>query len=174
MFVLNWTSQYLVEHWKMKKEDIGNLLVVAPLLFDLGAVGFGFAASQREKAGGPPRTPYLLLGISTLLALTLVAAPMAPSKEIAMLIFGAAAAGGGGVYVLVTSDMLARVPVEKTSSAGGMTAAAQSIAHVVAAPIIGRVIDRSGFLPPLVALGLLVVPAVLAFVVWPVGERRAS
>ena len=80
----------------------------------------------------------------------------------------AEACGGGGIYVLATSDMLARVPVERTSSAGGMAAAAQSLAHVAASPLIGAAIDRSGgYGSVLVALGLIVVPTSLAFVFWP-------
>ena len=86
------------------------------------------------------------------------------------MIFGASACGGGGIYVLVTTDMLARVPLERTSSAGGMTAAAQSLAHIIASPLVGWVID--GYGPVLVTLGLVVVPTSLAFVFWPSMRAR--
>jgi predicted MFS family arabinose efflux permease len=151
-------------------------LVVPPLLFDVGAVGFGFWASTRESArdaesdsaAAPRRTHLDLLVLSAALAALLVFAPLAPSPEIAMAIFGLAGCGGGGVYVLVTADMLSRVPLGKTSSAGGMTAAAQSLAHIAAAPLVGMAIDRThSYAVALVALGLVVIPTSAAFALWP-------
>ena len=62
-------------------------------------------------------------------------APLAASPGMAMACFSVAACGGGGIYVLVTADMLGRVPLGSTSSAGGMTAAAQSLAHIIAAEL---------------------------------------
>ena len=93
----------------------------------------------------------------------------------AIALFAASACGGGGIYVLVTADMLARVPVDKTSSAGGMTAAAQSLAHITAAPLVGAAIDRThGYTGVLVALGLVVVPTSLAFVWWPRMDAKTA
>lgn len=174
MFVLNWTSQYLVEHWHFRKEDVGNHLVVAPIVFDLGAVGFGWLASRREGDSTLPRTHRDLFAVAALLAATLALAPLAGDANTAIALFAMSAAGGGGIYVLVTADMLSRVPIDKTSSAGGMTAAAQSLAHIVAAPLLGRAIDRThGYSEVLVALGLLVLPTTLAFVLWP-GMSKTS
>lgn len=168
MFVLNWTSQYLVERWHFEKSDVGTHLVVAPIAFDLGAVGLGWIASTREAPGRAPRTQVDLLVASALLAATLALAPLAPNADVAIALFAASACGGGGIYVLVTADMLARVPADKTSSAGGMTAAAQSLAHIAASPLIGAAIDRThGYSGVLVALGLVVVPTSLAFAFWP-------
>jgi ACS family hexuronate transporter-like MFS transporter len=166
MFVMNWTSQYLVEAWGTKKGDVGNYLVVPPLVFDIGAVVFGFLASRREKDARKTHVDLLL--VATVLAACLALAPLAPNRDVAIAIFAAAICGGGGIYVLVTADMLARVPVEKTSSAGGMTAAAQSLAHIIASPVIGAAIDRThGYTSVLIALGLIVVPTSIAFVLWP-------
>lgn len=168
MFVLNWTSQYLVEGWHFKKEDVGNHLVVAPIVFDLGALGFGWLASRREGNSLRPRTHVDLFVVAALLAACLALAPLSRDPNTAIALFALSAAGGGGIYVLVTADMLSRVPIDKTSSAGGMTAAAQSLAHIVAAPLLGRSIDRTGgFTQVLVALGVFVLPTTLAFVLWP-------
>ena len=179
MFVLNWSSQYLVERWLLARTSIGGYLVVPPLLFDLGAVGFGWIASGREReqetgnTGTGTRTQRDLLLCAAALASLLALAPLAPSPGVAMVIFGVAACGGGGIYVIVTADMLARVPIGRTSSAGGMTAAAQSLAHVLASPLVGMAIDRThGYSVPMVLLGLAVIPTSLAFVLWPpVGKR---
>lgn len=180
MFVLNWSSLYLVDRWGLSSLRTRGYLVLPPLFFDVGAVGLGFWASAREKrhrrdiesGAAPPaivgRTHLDLFLGSTVLAATLALAPLAPSPLVAMLLFSAAAVGGGGIYVLVTADMLSRVPLDRTSSAGGMTAAAQSAAHIIAAPLVGMAIDRThGYGATLVALGLVVVPTSLAFALWP-------
>jgi ACS family hexuronate transporter-like MFS transporter len=176
MFVLNWTSKYLVESWNVPKHDVGDYLVAAPLLFDLGAVGFGWIASSGAAriAGGETRSDLLL--VSMLLAASLALAPFATSPAMAIALCAASACGGGGIYALVTADMLARVPVHRTSSASGLTAAAQSLAHVIAGPLVGWTIDRThGYTAALLALGLVVVPTTLAFVAWPgLSPRKAS
>ena len=49
-----------------------------------------------------------------------------------------------------------------------MTAAAQSLAHIIASPLVGLVIDRThSYSHVLVGLGLLVVPTSFAFILWP-------
>ena len=70
--------------------------------------------------------------------------------------------------MLITSDLLSRVPLQRTSAAGGLAAAAQSLAHIVVSPLIGMTIDRThGYGLVSVALGLTVIPTTLAFVLWP-------
>jgi MFS transporter, ACS family, hexuronate transporter len=169
MFVLNWSSQYLVERWGLPRTAIGGYLVLPPLLFDIGAVGFGWIASARTRT----RTHGDLLLVAAALASVLALAPLAPTPLAAMLMFGASAAGGGGIYVLVTADMLSRVPIGRTSSAGGMTAGAQSLAHIVASPLVGMAIDRThGYQSAQIFLGLAVIPTSLAFVLWPSMRKR--
>ena len=179
MFVLNFTPQYLVEHWHLPRLGTRWLLMVAPLMFDVGAVGFGWWASTRERRSGTGtgtgerKTHVDLFLVAAAMAALLVFAPLAPSARVAVMIFGVAAAGGGGIYVLATADMLGRVPLRSTSSAGGMTAAAQSLAHIVASPLVGMAIDRThGYSSTLIALGLAVIPTSLAFVLWPSMRKR--
>ena len=109
-----------------------------------------------------------LFVVAALMASCLALAPLTETPNAAIALFAVSAAGGGGIYVLVTADMLSRVPIDKTSSAGGMTAAAQSLAHIIAGPLMGRSIDRThGFSQVLVVLGLFVLPTTVAFVAWP-------
>ena len=69
--------------------------------------------------------------------------------------------------------MMSRVPIARTSAAGGLTAAAQSLAHIVVSPLIGMTIDRThGYGVACVTLGLAVVPTSLAFVLWPSLRKR--
>ncbi len=165
MFVLNWNAKYLVDAWHLPQESIENYLIWPPLVFDVGAVGFGALASRRRDADGTPRA---LILVAMLMSASLMLAPLAPSPAVAMAIFSLAATGGGGIYVLASNDMFARVPVARTSAAGGIAAAAQSIAHVVASPIVGWTIDRThGHTVALLLLGGIAVPTSLAFVMWP-------
>jgi ACS family hexuronate transporter-like MFS transporter len=174
MLVLNRTSMYLVDHWGMPKESVGNYLIAPPLLFDLGAIGFGAFASSRQASRTDGDTHRGPLVVAMLLGASLALVPLTRSPEAAIALFAASACGGGGIFVLVTADTLARVPVERTSAVGGMTAAAQSLAHVVASPLIGWTIDRThGHDTALVALGLIVIPTTLAFVAWPGFRPRA-
>jgi ACS family hexuronate transporter-like MFS transporter len=168
MFVLNWTSQYLVERWHFDKNHVGNHLVVAPIVFDVGAIGFGWLASRREKGATGPRTHVDLSIVALLMAATLALEPLAPNADVAIALFGLSAAGGGGIYLLVTADMLARVPIDRASTAAGMAAGAQSLSHIIAAPLLGRSVDRThGYTQAVVTLGILVIPTTLVFVFWP-------
>lgn len=176
MFVQNWSSQYLVERWLLPKAGISGYLVIPPLFFDLGAVGFGWYASTREVSGrhfAEQRTHTDLMLLGAALAATLALTPLAPSPLVAMLFFGFAAAGSGALHVLITSDLLSRVPLQRTSAAGGLAAAAQSLAHIVVSPLIGMAIDRThGYGLVSVTLGLTVIPSTLAFVLWPSLRKR--
>jgi predicted MFS family arabinose efflux permease len=164
MLVLNWTSQYLVERWNIPQGHVGNYLVVGPILFDVGTITFGAVASARRAL----KTHSDLLIVAMALSASLALAPLARSAAHAIAIFSVAACGSGGIYALVTADMLARVPVERTSAAGGMTAAAQSLAHIVASPLVGWTIDRThGYNAVLITLGMAVIPTTLIFLMWP-------
>lgn len=181
MFVFNWTSQLLVEARGIHQDALGPYLVVPPVLFDVGAIAFGTIASRRraglERAaprGAPAPTDRLLLAVATALATTLALAALARGPLATAVLLGISAAGGGGVYVLVTADMLSRVAPGRVSTAGGLTAAAQSLAHIVVNPIMGRALDRShAWGSVLVVLGLVVVPTSVAFALWPMRDARS-
>jgi cyanate permease len=69
--------------------------------------------------------------------------------------------------------MMARLPPSRTSSAGGLTAAAQSIAYVIANPLVGKSVDLTrSYTTALVVAGLLSLPGALAWALWPVRSAR--
>lgn len=73
-----------------------------------------------------------------------------------------AMAGGGGIFALLTSDMLARVAPQTVSVAGGITAAAQSLAYIVCNPLVGAAVDRThSYNGVCVALALILIPGSL-------------
>lgn len=178
-FMLLWGAKYLVKDHGLTQKQVGSLLWIPPLMFDLGAVLFGHFASQRGSRpnhdGSPPR---LLFVLALTLSLAIGAMPYAPSPTSAMITGGFAMAGGGGLFALLTSDMLARVPKSVVSSAGGITAAAQSLAYIVANPLIGRSVERHGtYTPVLLQLALFIAPFSLLWLVWrppPLTERDSS
>lgn len=164
MFIFNFTPQYLQETWHVERQSLGAWLVLPPLLFDIGAVGFGVLASRRPDRS----TPKTLLLVSMALATVLAFAPLAPSPAAAMVLFGVASCGGGGLYAIVAGDMIGRVRFGSTSTASGLTAAAQSLAHIAAGPLVGFSVDRThSYSIAVVCLGLAAVPSTLAFVLWP-------
>lgn len=177
-FVLQWGSKILVAAHHVEHTGVGAYLWLPPLLFDAGAVCFGLLASLGGRAsaeGAPHRGLY---AGAALLATALAALGLARTPWETTLLLGVALAGGGGMYALVTADMLRRVAPSRVAAAGGVTAAAQSLAILIAFPIIGAVVDRThSYAPVGVGLGLWVLPGALAWLAWdprPTLAQRAA
>ncbi len=112
------------------------------------------------------------MAAAALLSLTMAALPLVHTPWLATFLMTSCLAGGGGIFALLTADMLARVPPSLVSTAGGLTAAAQSLAYVVANPLVGRAVDQThSYALVLVVLGVIVPPAVATWGAWPVGVR---
>ncbi|MDB4997671.1 MAG: D-galactonate transporter [Myxococcaceae bacterium] len=174
MFVLNWFPQYLEARHHIPQDDLGHYVWFPPLLFDLGAVGFGVLAGRLAPARRE-RGPTVLVALAGVLASTIALSPLAPDAASATLLAGVSLSGGGALFALLTADMLARVEPRLVSRAGGLTAAAQSLVYIVANPIVGKVIDRThDYRSVTVALGLLVVPGVLAWIALGRADSRAA
>jgi ACS family hexuronate transporter-like MFS transporter len=139
-FALSWGAKFLAREYGVTQTQVGHFLWLPPLMFDVGTIAFGDAASrQRRPPGAPPR---LLFAGAMLMAATLALLPFATTPWQAMAIIGVAMAGGGAVYALTTADLLARVPQHAVSFAGGTLAAAQSLALIIANPLVGASIDH--------------------------------
>jgi ACS family hexuronate transporter-like MFS transporter len=172
MFLFNWMAKYLVALGE-PLDALAVYLWAPPLALDLGAVGLGMVASRRDRAApaGEVGERRDLVALAALCVLALAGGPWVTRPVAATLLCCVGALGAGGVYSLVTSDMLARVDVRRASVASGTTAAAQSLAFIVAAPLVGQVLARAhSYGLVLVALGLAVVPGALAWIVWPMRE----
>lgn len=171
-FFLTWNAKFLVRTFGITQRAVGRYAWLPPLLFDLGAVAFGDLAARLARAPGPHRGgthPLLLLAAATLaVGGTLSVATLAQGPWSAELLAGVAMLGGGGCYAMLTSDMLARIPAGQVSAAGGLCASAQSLAFVLANPLIGRGVERfHGYREVLLATALCVVPGVLSWRLWP-------
>ncbi len=172
-FVLQWGAKLLVRRYGLGQAAVGAYLWLPPLAFDAGSLFFGDqSVRQRRAPGAPPRT---LFAISAVLASTMGLLPFAATPWSAMGVCGLAMAGVAGTYALVTSDMLGRMPPERSSSAAGIIAGAQSMALIISGPIIGRAVDRFGTYDVVgFALGAWALPGNLVWWLWRPAERFAS
>jgi hypothetical protein len=164
-FAQTWGAKYLVRTFGLGQGDVGGYLWLPPLLFDAGAILFGDLASrQRRPEGVPPRA---LFAIGAALAAELALLPFAATPWQSMLIIGVANAGSGVLYTLITSDLLGRMPPGTVSFAGGIMAGAQSLALIIASPLIGRTVDHLHSYDA-VALGLAVwvIPGSAIWLAW--------
>jgi len=164
-FPQTWGAKYLVRTFRLDQGDVGHYLWLPPLVFDVGAILIGDRASRQRRGEGVP--PRGLFALGAVLAASLVLLPLAETPWQSMIIMGIAMAGGGGMYTLVTSDLLARMPPGSVSFAGGILAGAQSLALIIANPLIGRAVDQLGNYDA-IALGLAawVIPGSLAWLCW--------
>jgi ACS family hexuronate transporter-like MFS transporter len=165
-FSLQMSPKLLADVEHIAQADMGKYLWIPPLLFDIGSLLFGHLASVHARAhrGEPSKALFVFCGLlgSGLWLMLLVPGPHAK-----MVITGLAMAGVGGLFATFTADMLGRVPTSLVSTAGGITAAAQSLAHIVALPLAGRAIDKTGgYAVPIIALSAAVFPGVLVWLLW--------
>jgi ACS family hexuronate transporter-like MFS transporter len=173
MIVLYWFPQYLSETRHSTQQEMAALLWIPPLVFDLGALSFGALGSAlRTEDGGPPRW---LLSIGALLGATLALVPFARTSAEAVFFGSLSMAGGAGVYVLATSELMTRMRPSEASRAAGFSAAAQSLSHIIASPLVGHFVDRThSYVGSMMALGALLIPGALVWSAWPRSQRVAS
>jgi MFS family permease len=167
-FVLNWGAKYLVLEHQLTQKQVGAYLWFPPLVFDFGAILFGSLSSRRTRSpdydGSPDR--WLVL-IALALTLSACAMPHVHGTWPAMIIAAVAMGGGGALYALTSADVLARVPASAISTAGGICAASQSFAHILANPLIGwSVAQTHSYSTAILALALWNVPGALIWVAW--------
>lgn len=169
-FVLAWASKYLSATFGVAQGDVGFYLWLPPLALDAGALAFGDLASRLPRAPGAPRRGLVVGG--AVLAASLALLPLAATPWTGIAVMSVAMAGGGALYTLVTADLLARVPDDLVSFAGGVLACAQSLALIVSSPLIGVATQASGnYVGISLALGAWIVPGVLVWLAWRPAER---
>ena len=168
-FLLLWSSKMLVNTLHVQQEHVMRYLWLPPVMFDIGAVAFGDLATRHRRAQQPgdESSPRLLFALALVLATAIAALPLVHTPWPTMAIAGVAMAGGGGLFALLTSDMLARVPPEVVSLCAGLTAAAQSIAYIIAGLVIGRIVESThSYAYVAVGLGVWLVPGCLVWLFW--------
>ncbi len=165
-FSHQWGTKFLVQDHGITQTAAGHLLWAPPLFFDVGAILFGHLASV-ARARGADGVPRPLLAAAAALMLAGVAVPYAPTPALAVAALCVALCGGGGMYALPMSDMAVRVAPWQVASAGGICAAAQSVAQIVTNPFLGNAVKGTGsYTFAVVALSLWVIPGSVAWLLW--------
>lgn len=164
-FMLLWSAKMLVDVGHVPDSELSQYLFVPPLLFDVGALAFGDWAARRRRShplAARSDRPIALAAALMCLCVVLIAFVNDPLHIV--IAGGVAMAGGGGLFAIANADMMSKVPASHVARAGGITAAAQSLAYIVANPLIGMSIERtSSYALACVALGACAVPA---FTTW--------
>jgi hypothetical protein len=178
MFVLIWYPQYMESAFPALKGAIAAHIALPPVAFDVGALLFGALASHREGArlfGPPPDAPRAggvplhadLVGVGAAMCACLALIPMTGAPWAATALACISSAGVGALYTRLTADMLARVAPTRVSTAGGVTAAAQSVVYVAVNPLVGRLYDRvQNYDAALVTLGIVAIPGAALWILW--------
>jgi ACS family hexuronate transporter-like MFS transporter len=166
--LMNWATKILVHDHGLTQRQTGHYLWLPPLFFDAGAVLFGHLASvARARGWSDGGVPRPLLAAACLAMLAGLAVPFAPTTAHVVAVMCVTMIGGGGLYALPMADVAARVPPGVVATAGGILAAAQSIAHIVANPLIGRSVEATGSYALItLALTLWVVPGCAGWLLW--------
>ena len=174
MFVYVWMPQYLELGRGVPRAEVARAVWVPLVMADLGMVSFGALASRRDRRSAGPRSHVGLVMTAAAMTSTMMLVPQVTRTSAAVFLLGASAAGSGGLYCLLTADMMARIDPARVSMAGGLTAAAQSLVHVIMNPIVGRWIDRThSFDGALVALAMVALPGAVLWAAIPMPSRVA-
>ncbi len=180
MLILIWFPQVLETGFSVNENDIGHYAWLPPLFFDAGAVVFGAIASRRHRNEKSPQKQAIsshndLMLIGGVLASTIVLLPLIHSPWGAAFLASASLTGGGALFARLTADMIARVDATHVSTAGGLTAAAQSLAYVIGNPLVGASVKHTHhFTSAAVVIGCLAFPGALVWVLWPMKKSTTT
>ena len=166
-FVYLWAAKYLVATFPtLGQAGVGRLLWLPALLLDAGALAMGDLYARRAPSlRGRPDRLLMIIGACLVACVALVS--LGPTPWRAVIAMSLALGGVGAVYALVTADMLSRVPARAVSMSGGMTAAAQSLAYVIASPLVGVCLVRGvSYRTILVGHALWVIPGLAVWLAW--------
>ena len=155
--VMAWGAKYLHATFHIDQADVGAYLWLPPLCLDAGAFGFGDLAVRTKRT-------RVLFAIAVAMGACVALLAVADGPWLAIAVASVAMAGGGAVYTLVTAELLAHVPAEQVSTASGVVAMAQSVAFVIANPLIGAALDRwHDYGGVAIAIAVWVVPGAIAW-----------
>jgi ACS family hexuronate transporter-like MFS transporter len=172
-FMLLWGPKYLGEVHRVKQEDVGGYAWLPPLLFDLGAIGFGDLASRLR---GNERAVRGLFAVGLLIGMAMAFAPaIADGPWSATIAISISMVGGGAMYTILTADLMARMPMDSISLGSSLLAASQSLTYIIMNPLVGMAVDRQGHYDGvLLFLGLWTIPGAAIWILWRPREISAS
>jgi hypothetical protein len=141
-FALLFGAKYMVKTYHLDPLSVAPYLVLPPVLYDVGSIAFGDLASRRAKRGVHGSRD--LIAIAAMLTTAVAAVGWAPTPWLGSIAAGIGIAGVSALFTLVTSRALASVQPVEVPVAGGILAASQSLAYIIASPLIGKSVDLTG------------------------------
>ncbi len=167
-----WAAKILVLRAHVAPLSVGKYLWIPPVLFDLASIAFGALSSRRHRRGVVQSSPKALFAVAATLAVVgSIAIGRCTTPWTFVAAVSVAIAGGGAMFAMLTEDMLSRVSASRVSTASGITAASQSIAYVIANPLIGYARERTTDANITLVLGLLVIPGALVWLLTQAPKR---
>lgn len=145
-----WSAKFLTARYGLTQADLRTFLIVGPAFYSIGTIGFGWLGSRtdrrRSQAGGvvgrPKRLLFALASLATMSGA--LAAPFADGAIASVAFIGLAVAGCGGVINFAASDLTFHVPPGQIATAAGAFITVQSIVFIIANPIVGELVTRTG------------------------------
>ena len=169
-FFSHWWVKFLAERFALPQADLASYGFLAPVAYDVGAIVFGDLASRARRRGGL-RLEEALLAFGCLLAAANALTSLQSSPWFAVLVGSIGAFGAGGAFALCNAGALSAVPGGQVSRAAAMIATSFQLGSVIANPLIGWSIDRTGsYTLALAVPPLLIVPGAA---IWLLLGRRA-
>jgi predicted MFS family arabinose efflux permease len=177
-FIQAWGPKLLVTVHGITQKQVGSYLWLPPVMFDIGSITIGALATMRDRSlvaqSLAPRPHRVLFALSMVLQAMLACIALTHTPWTTTIVLGIAMIGAGGLYGLATADMMRRLPATWVTAAAGLVAAAQSLAHICANPIIGALRDRSHSYSELaIGLSFWVLPGALLWLGWNPRSRTA-
>lgn len=170
-FSVLWLAKFLAFAHGLSPQQAAIFLAPPALCFDLGSVLFGYFASRSPKAARACFSVAAALA-SLMGGLAFMSTPLTVSALCCLSLVGV-----GGALAVVTGQLIASVPSTLVSSSmaiGG--AAAQSLALIIAMPLIGTAVDRTGsYVPALLSIAASALIGAGLWLSWrPEGAVRAK
>ena len=145
------------DYWDPK---VGRLLWIPYLAADAGALGGAWVSSAFIKLGWPvDRARKTVLLVGALLAAGGAAACKARASWLALAIISVALLGHQAWSSNMHTAITEVSPVRLVALLYGITGAAGTLAGAVSQPVIGRLVDVYGYVPPFLGAGAAYVAA---------------
>jgi len=158
--VLYLSPLYLNRVMGFTESDLGKVLWIPPLGWELGYFFWGWAADRFAADQARPVRLFFLLALSTL---SIAAVPWTASRAGVLLLFFWSMFVTGGFQMLALRTGARAYPREKTALVGGTASGAWSAVAAVLLPVLGRWFDQQRFAA---IFGLVAVMPLVGTTLW--------
>jgi ACS family hexuronate transporter-like MFS transporter len=141
-FVLYQAAIYLNQSWGMTQADVGKVLWIPPVGWELGYFFWGWLADRMSRRAADPLRPLrLLMGIAMLLSLTLALTPWSPRLSVVLFELFLAMFVAGGFIILAMAYATRTFAAAHSGLIAGLGAGAWSGVVGILMPLFGRLFD---------------------------------